>query len=668
MKPPISCKWIAPVCLGAGALAAALRLWLKTTAGSQGLLPEGHPASTALLILTGAVLLFLALCKPQRPVRVKFPAEAIGAFAAALGVLLSDVLGTEEPGSFMLLLALLAVVCLCGLGFFRLRGKPAPLLLPILITVYMMLSPLQSYRQWSAQSQLLSYFFPVLCAVFLMQRCLQVTFAEGGNKKPWALQFFTCGSLFFSLTCLTDDRWPFYVGMALWCFSGSFRTVPAMVLPKDTALCIRTLEDAGFEAYAVGGCVRDFLMGNTPQDYDICTSATPEEICDVFQNRTLIHNGEKHGTVGVVIRKQVYEITTFRTEGGYSDNRHPDWVKFVTDIQADLARRDFTINAMAYSPRTGYIDPFGGQDDLEKGILRCVGEPEARFTEDSLRILRGIRFAARLGFQVDPATEKAMFSLAPLMDSLARERVWDELCKFLPCAKAEDLIRFAPILVQVIPELKDCVGFDQCNHHHAYDVFTHTAHVVEAVHTDPALRWAALLHDVAKPKTFTLDESGTGHFLGHAAESAHMADHILHQLRAPTDLREKVVFLIEQHMTSLTPDRKLLRRRISRWGADNVLNLLTLQKADFSSKGTGKKSDGAEFAQVEELLEQILSEDACLTLRDLAVSGGDLMALGFAPGPKLGDCLNFLLSLVVDEVIPNEKDMLLAKAKEYLEQ
>ena len=434
-----------------------------------------------------------------------------------------------------------------------------------------------------------------------------------------------------------------------------------MVLPKYVTDCLDALENAGFAAYAVGGCVRDACLGLTPHDYDLCTCALPEQTEAVFASCKLVLAGKKHGTVGVVTDGGVVEITTFRTEGTYADNRHPDWVEFVPDIEKDLARRDFTVNAMAYSPKRGFADPFGGREDLKNHILRAVGEPEQRFREDSLRILRGVRFAARYGLTPDSATEEAMFRLAPLMENLARERVFAELCSLLPFVQAEDLLRFAPVLGAVIPELVPMMGFQQHSPHHAYDVFTHTAYVVEGVSGDVVRRWAALLHDVGKPTVFTLDEQGRGHFYGHAQESARMADAILRRLKAPTDLREQVVFLIDKHMTPLTPDKKLLRRRLARYGWEATSDLLALQWADFTSKGvTGECPD---FDRVDDLLTEIFEENACLSLKELAVNGRDLMELGYS-GPAIGKCLNSLLEQVLDETLPNEKSALLAAAQD----
>ena len=436
-----------------------------------------------------------------------------------------------------------------------------------------------------------------------------------------------------------------------------------MFLPDYVRECVDALEAGGFPAYAVGGCVRDFLLGMTPHDYDLCTAATPAQIKQVFHNRQLVLAGEKHGTVSVVTQAGLVEITTFRTEGSYEDGRHPDWVRFVTDIAQDLSRRDFTVNAMAYSPTRGLADPFGGREDLKNHVLRAVGDPKVRFQEDALRILRGARFSVRYGLAVEPATFDAMLSLAPLMDRLARERVFDELNKLLPLVNAADLLTFAPLITQVIPELAPAVGFDQHSPYHAYDVFTHTACVVQSMPPDITLRWAALLHDVGKPETFDIDENGRGHFPNHARVGEEIANAVLLRLKSSTVLREQVTALIARHMTPLEPDKKLLRRRLGKYGVDATRQLLTLQRADFGCKGTKAQTDF--FDRTEALLEELLSEDACLRIKDLAVDGHDLMALGFAPGPGIGNCLAWLLGLVQEERLPNEKQPLLEAARHY---
>ena len=435
-----------------------------------------------------------------------------------------------------------------------------------------------------------------------------------------------------------------------------------MNLPQYVTECLDALESAGHAAYVVGGCVRDACLGLTPHDFDMCTSALPEQTEAVFADRRLVLAGKKHGTVGVVTDFGVVEITTFRMEGEYRDNRHPDWVAFVPNVEEDLARRDFTVNAMAYSPKRGFADPFGGREDLQNKVLRAVGDPVMRFQEDSLRILRGVRFAVRYGLTVEEETEKAMLSQARLMDNLARERVFEELCKLLPLMTAGDLIRFAPIVAAVIPELEPLIGFDQRSPHHAYDLFTHVAHVTAGVPADLTLRWAALLHDVGKIPTFTQDETGRGHFYGHAKAGAEMANAILHRLKAPTALREQVALLIEKHMTRLEPEKKNLRRWLGRLGWETIDRLLLLQEADMGSKGTGKPEEMEQFPKIRELLKEIKAENACLSLKDLAVNGHDLMALGFT-GKAIGETLNALLEQVLDEKLPNEKQALLGCIK-----
>ena len=433
-----------------------------------------------------------------------------------------------------------------------------------------------------------------------------------------------------------------------------------MLIPEYALNCLNTLENAGFPCYAVGGCVRDALMGKIPHDYDLCTAATPAQMKQVFKDHSLVLAGEKHGTVGVITPEGVVEITAFRTEGNYLDNRHPEQVTFVTDVREDLARRDFTINAMAYSPSRGLVDPFGGQEDLKNKILRAVGNASERFQEDSLRILRGVRFSVRFGLTPEANTEQAMFTLSPLMENLARERVFSELCQLLPLVNAQDLIRYLPVLTQVIPEIAPTVGFQQHSRHHTYDVFTHIAYVTESTPRELPLRWAALLHDLGKPNCFTLDEAGQGHFYGHAAISANIADDILLRLKAPTALRERVTFLIKHHMDMITADRKLLRRLLSRYGKEALWQLMELQKADFTCKGiVGNDFD---FGEVFDMIDAIAAEEGCLSIKDLAVNGHDIMALGIT-GTDIGKTLNALLDAVLEEKLPNEKDALLRAAQ-----
>ena len=430
-----------------------------------------------------------------------------------------------------------------------------------------------------------------------------------------------------------------------------------MYIPNSVLELINTLEEAGFETWVVGGCVRDHLMGNVPHDYDCCTAAEPEQMQALFADRQLVLAGLKHGTVGVVTEAGVVEITTFRTEGGYLDSRHPDWVKFVRDVKEDLARRDFTVNAMAYSPRRGLCDPFGGQADLKNGLLRAVGDPVLRFREDALRILRGLRFAARFGFQIEEATRTAMHTEIAGLDTLARERVLTELEGFLLAATARDILDGAELLFRVIPELAPQLGFDQKNPHHEHDIFTHTAMVVERAPKEPILRMAALLHDLGKPATFSLDEKGVGHFYGHAGLGAKMAEDILRRLKCSNALRDEVTWLIAHHMDRFPCEEKSARRCLSKHGLPRMERLTRLQMADF-----GGKVDDGDLDEWLGLLREVDAREGALTLKTLAVKGKDLIGLGIAPGKQVGELLNRLLDLVLAGELPNQREALL----EYL--
>ena len=430
-----------------------------------------------------------------------------------------------------------------------------------------------------------------------------------------------------------------------------------MYIPNSVLELINTLEEAGFETWVVGGCVRDHLMGNVPHDYDCCTAADPEAMQALFADRQLVLAGLKHGTVGVVTEAGVVEITTFRTEGGYLDSRHPDWVKFVRDVKEDLARRDFTVNAMAYSPRRGLCDPFGGQADLKNGLLRAVGDPVLRFREDALRILRGLRFAARFGFQIEEATRTAMHTEIAGLDTLARERVLTELEGFLLAATARDILDGAELLCRIIPELAPQLGFDQKNPHHEHDIFTHTAMVVERAPKEPVLRMAALLHDLGKPATFSLDEKGVGHFYGHAGLGAKMAEDILRRLKCSNALRDEVTWLIAHHMDRFPCEEKSARRCLSKHGLPRMERLTRLQMADF-----GGKVDDGDLDEWLGLLREVDAREGALTLKTLAVKGKDLIGLGIAPGKQVGELLNRLLSMVLAGELPNQREALL----EYL--
>ena len=672
-------KYLPLIGLVTGLSALACRYRLFTTGiDERGLLRTDHPGNALTYILMAVALTAVFLCSRPAPKtatwgRVFRPSllSLIGSCLAAAGLAYTAL--TEQGsglGAFPMILTCLGVAAALAIGLgslFRYQKKAPQAAFHVVVTLYMMLHILSQYRGWNFEPQLQQYLPQLLASVFLMLSAYHRAALDGGEGNYRSYLFFNYGAVFFCLLAVYSATPVFYLSMALWTVTTQCDPLsPApMELPEAVLSCIRALEEKGHSAYAVGGCVRDWLLELTPHDYDLCTSATPEEICEIFSDFELVRAGEKHGTIGVVMDGTVYEITTYRTEGGYSDSRHPDWVRFEDHIEADLSRRDFTVNAMAYSPKRGYADPFGGQQDLENSLLRAVGDPETRFREDALRILRGVRFASRFALEPEGKTLEAMVSCRELMDNLAAERVLSELVSMLPTVSAAELCRYAPILTQVIPELAPCVGFDQQNPHHIHDVFTHTAHVVEAAPKDVTLRLAALLHDIGKPQSFTTDEDGTGHFYGHAALSADMAEAVLTRLKAPTQLRQQVVLLIREHMTLLEADRTFLRRRVGKFGIEAVRQMVALQRADRIGTGTSLQ-EVVVFEEMERILDQLEQEAACLQLKDLAVDGNDLMELGIAPGPQLGQYLQELFDLVLTESLPNEKDALLGHIKTKL--
>ncbi len=664
MKP----KYTAISVAFAGIVCLVMQKLLFAQIDDRGLLPSSHTASFVIAggVLAVAAVLAVYFWKGQnRDYRIlaKWPLQAVGCLAAAAGHMYWAF--SVSDGRLFLILKLAAAVCFLALAFFRLQGKKPPLIAFAVIGIALMALCFGQYRIWSRHTQLYEYMFPALSALFVSLYSLEFCNMELRSRNCKKAFILNQAALFTSVACLADPLWPYYLAMVLWLVSGLFIKPGTVTIPKPVQTCMDRLEENGYTVYAVGGCVRDSLLGLTPSDYDLCTNATPEEMIRVFNGFDLVCAGEKHGTVGVVMDGKVYEITTYRTESGYADNRHPDSVEFVDRVEEDLARRDFTVNAMAFHPKTGVVDPYGGEKDLFHGVLRAVGDPETRFREDSLRILRGVRFACRFRLKIEPETRKAMKTQAGLMDHLAPERVLSEMTQILCWMEQDDLVRFRDIVVQVVPELEDSVGFQQHTPYHAYDVFTHTDRVLAGTEKDPATRWAALLHDVAKPHTFTKDASGKGHFYGHAGESAQIADEILTRLRASNTLRGQVVFLIKHHMDMLIADKAALRRKLSRHGMDKLKKLMDLQRADRGGKGkpSGKDSN---YEKILDILERLEKEEGRLQLQDVAVNGYDLMDLGFPAGPELGQCRKVLLELILDGELPNEKEPLLEAAKKIL--
>ena len=432
-------------------------------------------------------------------------------------------------------------------------------------------------------------------------------------------------------------------------------------MPEQVQKVLLRLEKAGYEAWCVGGAVRDALLGLPPGDWDVTTSAPPEAVLELFSPNAL-PTGLRHGTVTA----EGIEVTTFRRDGDYLDNRHPDHVEFTSSLTEDLARRDFTVNAIAVNLRGELSDPFGGRSDLSAGILRAVGEAEKRFGEDALRILRGLRFASRLGFAIEPSTDRAIRHCAPLLRNIAPERIQVELTGIL-CGvhAAEILLSYPDVLGVFMPEILPSVGFDQHSVYHCYDVWEHTARAVAAARSDPILRWALLLHDLGKPATFTLDGQGRSHFYGHWRESVPLGAAILDRLRVDNRSKRTILTLIERHDAPLSLSEKSVRRNLSRYGEETLRLLLEVKRADNLAQAEAYRDRQTLINQYEDLLRVVLESGECFSLKHLAVKGGDILALGLR-GPAVGETLNSLLELVIGEKLPNDKGVLLEYAKEKL--
>ncbi len=444
---------------------------------------------------------------------------------------------------------------------------------------------------------------------------------------------------------------------------------------------IEMLEAAGFEAYYVGGCVRDSLRGLEAADIDVATSATPDEMKEVFADLRCIETGIKHGTLTVLTpdeTRRPVEITTFRTDGEYKDNRHPEEVTFVRSLDEDLARRDFTINAMATDIRDELTDPFGGRQDLEDGVIRAVGNPDRRFQEDALRILRGLRFAAVLdrggeggeGFVIEAETEAAMFRNRRLLKNISAERIYAELKKLVTGPHGGEVIRkYVDIIGVFIPELLPMKGFEQHNPYHKYDILEHCIRAMEAAEsagfvTDYQMKLAALLHDVGKPQTFFRDEEGVGHMYGHPAVGEKKVREILNRLKADGETRDRVCFLVKYHDLVFQEDRRLLKRWMNRYTPEMLLEILHIKRADNIATGNMSQELADKFDRIEAEIHAILEEGQCFSLKDLAVDGNDIP--GRPEGRRIGKILQKLLDEVIDGSLPNEKEALVARAAELV--
>lgn len=436
-------------------------------------------------------------------------------------------------------------------------------------------------------------------------------------------------------------------------------------LPDKVHKIIDTLETAGYEAYAVGGCVRDSILGRDPDDWDITTSAKPEEIKNLFP-RT-VDTGIKHGTVTVLFSRESFEVTTYRIDGDYEDGRHPNEVTFTANLREDLRRRDFTINAMAYNDRSGLIDIFEGVTDIKNQVIRCVGNAEERFGEDALRMLRAVRFSAQLGYKIDEATRKAIQKLSPNLQKISAERIQIELVK-LVTSPHPDYLRTAyetGITAQILPEFDLCMKTPQRHKHHCYDVGEHILHSMTAVEPDKVLRLGMLFHDIGKPQTLTVDADGTTHNKRHPYEGEKITRKVMHRLKFDNDTINKVTKLVLYHDYDIMPTEAGVRRAINRMGEDIFSMIFAVRRADISAQSSYMREEKlAKAAYIEELYKKILSRQDAVTLKDLAISGKDLIAEGIQPGKRIGEILAALLEKVLEDPGLNTREILLKLSKE----
>ena len=445
-----------------------------------------------------------------------------------------------------------------------------------------------------------------------------------------------------------------------------------MQIPEKVEYIINVLMKNGQEAYAVGGCVRDSILGRVPEDWDITTSAKPEQVKALF-HRT-IDTGIQHGTVTVMVDKEGFEVTTYRIDGEYEDSRHPKNIEFTSNLEEDLKRRDFTINAMAYNPKEGLVDVFGGIGDLEKGMIRCVGNAKDRFSEDALRILRAVRFAGQLGFAIEEQTKEAIVVLAPTLENISAERIRVELDKLL-MAKYPELIKVASetgICRVVLPELDRMLECEQNNPHHIFTVGDHCIQAVQWLNTEykkspeydkkthSILAWTMLLHDVGKPDCYTEDENGIGHFYGHGEKSAELTKKILKRLKFDNYTIETATRLVKWHDYRFGEKEASMRKAANKIGTDIMELLFMVQRFDILAQNPDTHKEKLEkLEEAKALYESIRAKQHCLTLKELAVNGRDLMEAGFEKGKQLGEILEYLLGEVLEEPDLNEKEKLL---------
>lgn len=441
-----------------------------------------------------------------------------------------------------------------------------------------------------------------------------------------------------------------------------------MIIPKQIEEILGKLENAGYEAYIVGGCVRDEIMGKTAHDYDITTSAEPSETERVFSDCRLIETGLKHGTVVVLYKGLSVEITTFRIDGDYPDGRHPEKVSFSRNLKDDLARRDFTMNAIAYSPKRGFADVFGGEEDIKARVIRCVGDPEKRFSEDALRILRALRFSAVLGFDIEESTKKAIFKKKETLQKVSKERTFSELKQLLCGGNVKSvLLEYREILAEIVPELKTMFDYEQGSKYHDSTLFVHTARAVEAAPPREEMRLAMLFHDIGKPVCKSIDEKGECHYYGHAEKSVQIADKILRDLKCDNLLRTRVCEIIKHHDMPLDNSEKAIKRRLAKYGGELFRDIMEAHIADDSAKAPFTLPRTQTAREAIRIAEIISKEEPCLSLKSLAVNGNDLKTI-MKPSSLMGEILEKLLEEVVDGTLENEKSVLLERARTIIQE
>lgn len=432
-------------------------------------------------------------------------------------------------------------------------------------------------------------------------------------------------------------------------------------LPRKVEDIIERIEAEGFEAYAVGGCVRDSVLGREPDDWDITTSAKPEEVKRLF-DRT-VDTGIQHGTVTVMLGREGFEVTTYRIDGKYEDSRHPKDVTFTASLKEDLRRRDFTINAMAYNGKDGLIDLYGGIRDIERGLIRCVGDAGERFTEDALRMMRAVRFSAQLGYTIEENTKEAIKKLAPTIQRISAERIQVELVKLM-ISDHPDYIRTAyetGITAQIFPEFDICMKTGQNNPHHCYSVGEHILHTLSYVEADKVLRLGMLFHDIGKPETLTVDEQGITHNHGHAAVGEEMTARIMKRLKFDNDTSNKVRKIVLYHDRKIENNKKSVRRAVNQIGEDIFPLLFSVKYADIMAQSDHQREEKLrDLEKLKDIYEDIVANKDCLSLKDLAVTGSDLIAAGMKPGREIGRTLQKLLEVVLEKPECNRKEYLLS--------